>query len=552
MLHKLHTYRRSLLHIILHIIYIIPLLAVPAQKVKTTLTLADGTRIAATLRGDETFHFYEAEDGKAYTMQEGIPAEIGLKDAYAELQRGVQANNKRRMARRNAKRKSKWGASSNHISGKYRGLVILVNFTDASLTYSQTDFDAVFNQKGYSQHNFGGSVHDYFYSQSYGQLDLTFDVIGPVNLSQALSYYGENDRYGNDKRAAEMVCEALRAVDQEVDFGDYDWDGDGEVEQVFVVYAGYGEHADAPAYTIWPHEYELSSAAYYGDGDGALTLDGVRLDTYACSCELGGKKGTELSGIGTACHEFSHCLYLPDMYDTSGSSFGMGEWDVMDYGCYNGYNNDGGTPTGYTSYERMYCGWLTPIELDSPCQISDMPALTDQPVAYILKNAGNSNEYYLLENRQQHSWDEYNVGHGMLILHVDFNANAWSNNEVNAIASRQRMTIIPADNKLTAATLSGDPWPGTSGNTELTDTSTPAAKLYNANSDGRKFMGSPITDIRESESGLISFTFSGGTNSILSPFQTPSSSVIYNLQGQRITSPQKGIYIKDGKKFIDR
>ena len=487
--------------------------AVPARRTQRTLTLSDGTQVTATLSGDENYHYWKTADGRAFVMnEENIPQEISLQQAQSKLQAKVQARNAHRIAKR-TKRKAAWGAETNPISGERKGLVILVNYKDKKMQHTQAEYNDYFNKAGYSDNNCTGSVRDYFLSQSYGKFSLDFDVMGPVTLSKNLSYYGDNDSDGNDKHAAEMVAEAVKLAVSGIDLKRYDWDGDGYVDQVYVVYAGYGEHADAPANTIWPHEFELSEAAKYNDGPGALTINGVTIDTYACSSELRGSSGNKMDGIGTACHEFSHCLAIPDMYDTSadGENFGMNVWDLMDYGSYNGEDGYGETPAPFTSYERMYCGWLTPVELTQPCNVNDMPAITKEPVAYLIRNANPKfpGEYYLLENHQQESWDAYAPAHGMLILHVDFNSNAWKQNTVNNVASHQRMTITPADGKLSHYNTAGDTWPGTSKKTALTDSSNPAAKLYNLNSNGRKFMGHPIENIAEKD-GLISFTFDGG------------------------------------------
>lgn len=487
--------------------------AVPARRTQRTLTLSDGTQVTATLSGDENYHYWKTADGRAFVMnEENIPQEISLQQAQSKLQAKVQARNAHRIAKR-TKHKAAWGAETNPISGERKGLVILVNYKDKKMQHTQAEYNDYFNKAGYSDNNCTGSVRDYFLSQSYGKFSLDFDVMGPVTLSKNLSYYGDNDSDGNDKHAAEMVAEAVKLAVSGIDLKKYDWDGDGYVDQVYVVYAGYGEHADAPANTIWPHEFELSEAAKYNDGPGALTINGVTIDTYACSSELRGSSGNKMDGIGTACHEFSHCLAIPDMYDTSadGENFGMNVWDLMDYGSYNGEDGFGETPAPFTSYERMYCGWLTPVELTQPCNVNDMPAITKEPVAYLIRNANPKfpGEYYLLENHQQESWDAYAPAHGMLVLHVDFNSNAWKQNTVNNVASHQRMTIIPADGKLSHYNTAGDTWPGTSKKTALTDSSNPAAKLYNLNSNGRKFMGRPIENIAEKD-GLISFTFDGG------------------------------------------
>ena len=193
-----------------------------------------------------------------------------------------------------------------------------------------------------------------------------------------MAYYGENNSNGDDKRAATMVAEACRLADKDVDFARYDWDGDNEVDQVYVIYAGYSEASGAPPSTVWPHEWDLESATSIRDGDGAFELDGTVINTYACSNELQGTRGSRISGIGTACHEFSHCLGLPDMYDTTGKAFGMDCWDLLDYGC---YNNDEYTPAPFTSYERMFCGWLEPSVLTEPVRVVGMPALTSSPSA---------------------------------------------------------------------------------------------------------------------------------------------------------------------------
>lgn len=495
------------------------ILAVPARRVKKTIQLPDGSIKRVELRGDEFSHYLQDEEGCLYREDDALGyRRVQKREVEQQWQARSQRRNDIRRQKSPMTRSQSGGitfplkAASQGFKGKKKGLVILVSFTDRKLTHTQAEFNDYFNLSGYSSYNMGGSVHDYFYDCSYGQFDLTFDVIGPVTVNHNMAYYGKNDTSGDDIHPAEMVGEAILQADKlGVNFSDYDWDNDGEVDQVYVIYAGYGESSGAPSQTIWPHEYDLYSAAYYGDGPGVLHLDGVDINTYACSNELYGTSGNKLDGIGTACHEFSHCLGIPDMYDTTGRSFGMSDWDLMDYGC---YHNDGFTPCGYTSYERWVSGWLDPIVLDQGCDITDMPSLDSAPVAYIIYNQRNNNEYYLLENRQQVGWHTYDYGHGLLILHVDYNREAWENNTVNNTSSHQRMTIIPADNKLSdtyESDLAGDTWPGTVGKTSLTNTTTPAATLYNANSDGTKFMNAPIEHIAEDvRRGTISFSFMGG------------------------------------------
>lgn len=210
-------------------------------------------------------------------------------------------------------------------TGTKKGLVILVQFSDKSFTNPanvltlgsgektiKALYTDMLNKEGYTDKKTGaiGSVHDYFKDQSNGKFDLSFDVVGPITLSHSYSYYGEHTDNDNDANAPQMIIDACKAVKDSVDFSRYDWDGDGEVEQVYVVYAGEGEATGGDANTVWPHKYNLSAVGK------SLSYNGVKIDTYACSnevirAEVNGKTRTYYMGIGTICHEFSHCLGLP-------------------------------------------------------------------------------------------------------------------------------------------------------------------------------------------------------------------------------------------------
>ena len=526
---------RKLFYVVLLSLFCVNTWSVPARRVTKVYVLQDGSQQELTLTGDEFGHCFLSADGKAFLMdKDGIMQPVSTDEISSRRQtRSLQSNRARKM-RRNIT-----------FHGMKKGLVILVNFADKEFvtTSPQTTLSRIFNEKGY----FAGSVHDYFYDQSYGLFDLEFDVVGPYTLSHDMAYYGENNSKGDDKRAATMISEACYMADKDVDFNSYDWDGDGEVDQVYVIYAGYSEAEGAKSTTIWPHEWDLDSAVSIHDGNGSFKLDGVVINTYACSSELQGTRGSRISGIGTACHEFAHCLGLPDMYDTTGNAFGMDSWDLLDYGC---YNNDGHTPAPFTSYERMFCGWLTPIVITGPVKVEGLGPITFSPVAYIIYNKAYPNEFYMLENHQQQSWDKYSYGHGLLVVHVDYDEIAWLDNSVNDKASHQRMTIVPADNSLSNRNLAGDPFPGTGGNTSLTNTTQPAAKLYNANADGQKFLSCPITHIQETADGFISFETDGDQTDITHIEAEQTASCFFDLLGRQLPSrPSSGYYLHNGKKF---
>lgn len=529
--------------------------AVPAKRVKRQVQQPDGSVLTVMLRGDENFHYTSTEDGQplvqradgaycyatldsngkltasaqvAHDVESRGAAELSFLNYYTAESQKVRSLGMERAKQRNARRMARLanrgvvdasgkpvrrvmagatGGEGIGVTGKRKGLVILVNFKDKKMQskHTQAEWNDYFNKVGYNKYGNNGSVHDYFYAQSYGKLDLEFDVIGPVTVSKNMASYGANDAQGNDIDPAGMIKEAceLAYAKEKMDMSQYDWDGDGAVDQVYVIYAGYGEAAGGEKNTIWPHEWDIEGGGY------SLVLGGQRIRTYACSSELNGGNGTDISGIGTACHEFSHCMGIPDFYDTAGGGcFGMDAWDLMDYGSYGG---DGYEPTGYNTYEKWVSGWIEPTILTEPCYIKNMKPLSDAPEACVVFNEANKNEYYIFENRQLKGTDVALPNHGMLVIHVDYDQKVWFDNEVNNTSNHQRFTVVPADNKLTSETVTGDTYPGTTKSTELTDTSKPAATLFNANSDGRKFLGKPVTDITEKD-GLISFTFMGGVN----------------------------------------
>ena len=139
--------------------------------------------------------------------------------------------------------------------------------------------------------------------------------------------------------------------------------------------------------------------------------------------------------------------------------------------------------------------------------------------AYIIKNKGHEDEYYILENRQKTGWDSYLPASGLMITHVDYDADIWDWNMPNTSGKyedangntktndHQRLTIFRAGNSSSDYGDSSDLYPYRSNNT-LTKTSSPASTLYNANSDGSKYMHVAIKDIAIASDGTASFTLS--------------------------------------------
>ena len=447
-------------------------------------------------------------------------------------------------------------STSNPYIGDRRQLVVLVSFSDQ--TFEQDDplpmWNRIFNEEHYTEAPYYGSVHDYFYDQSYGQLRLTFDLCW-IKLEESCAKYRSNDY--DDENSQYLVDDIVTALtERDTDWSLYDWDGDSYVDQLLIVYAGLGMNDGGGSNTIWPHQWWMTE---HQDSDGnkreALTVyhDGkpYKIDCYCCVQER--PKKTDSSTFGTLCHEYSHCFGLPDFYDYSKSY--VYSWDLMDYGNYTG---NGFHPVGYSAHERMLMGWLTPVELTEPAIITDMPSTSTHPVCYIIRNDANTDEYYMVENRQQTSWDTGLPGSGIVVFHVVFDSHEWKFGSVNN-ASIQRYTIFPANNKTNTKYESGWAYPYEQ-NDSLTNYSAPASTLYYANTDSTKLMSKPLRAMNVKD-GLASFCFmDADPSSHVEELSTlnPQLSTLYDLTGRPVTPRvergtrplPRGIYISEGKKIL--
>ena len=389
--------------------------AVPAYRGLISYTQPDGSVIKIRLHGDEFCHWVTDASGQVVEKdadgyyRPASEAQLSTKKAAAAMRR----------AQVNAARSSRNLAKGSIANGQKRFLVILVQFTDVQFDSStaQADFTNLLNQNGYSANGGTGSARDFYYQNSHGVFEPIFDVYGPVTLDNAMAYYGGNDNSGNDLRPEVAVQQGCQKLNSQIDFSQYDNNGDGEVDLVFMYYAGYGEADSDVENSIWPHQWELSS------GSINLTLDGKTIDKYACTNELigyGDRQGT-MCGIGTACHEFGHAMGLPDFYDTdydtkNGLSAGMFCFSTMDSGS---YNNDGRTPPYFTIEERIMLGW---IDEDSFQEFTSSGTYTigsvDNNVAY-KTSTDKDGEYFVYECRGSNGWDAGLPAHGLIVTHVD-------------------------------------------------------------------------------------------------------------------------------------
>lgn len=521
--------------------------AIPADPRPKLVKQPDGSTLTVIMRGDERHHMTMTADGvplyyntasKTFeyaSLADGrirgsgiAAADAGKRDAQALEYVQNMDTQAMKQAAMNAGGPMKAPSGPNRIRindfpslGKQKSLVVLWEFSDVkfeSVSAPKQFYTDMLNKEGFTYSNgANGSARDFYLASSFGRFDPEFVVVGPVTLSGEATYYG-SDAGGQDAMIYEAIIESCKALDDEIDFAEFDNDGDGVVDNIYFYYAGNGQ-ADTPNGTnyIWPHSYYLEGG--YGQ---ELILDGKKIDRYTCSNELRFEYDGSLipTGIGTFVHEFGHVLGLADHYDTSYNIFGTdpGIWDTMASGSYNDNMN---TPPLFSAFERAELGWLEYTELDSKTDtISKLPMLAESNMAYRVKVEGNDNEYFIMENRQQRGWDKTLPGHGMLVWHIDMDEDAWNGNYVNADPTHPRVDIVEADGSAFEVTMAGDPFPGSKNVTEAELTAwngTTAVKLADVNEQGdtiRLLLGGTtykmqapdeitITETRDS-----SFTFS--------------------------------------------
>ena len=524
-------------------------------------TQPDGSVLVLTLSGDENGYCYIDMSGNTY-----LPDSLGV---FHNIPKEPELTKARSIRRAGKQLLPQTNWDPDRI---YRQLVVLVAFSDLDFKteHPQATYDSIFNERGYNQGNGAGCVADYFRDQSGGRLNLQFDIYGPFNVDIQARLNLQDDEINHGEKVFAEAMNKLSLRWPDMDFSPYDWDGDGVVEQVVFVYAGFTGNQTASHGHIWPNTGSMN----------VTTPEGHPLTYYSASGELWSNGRS--CGIGTICHEYSHCLGLPDIYpttpkDVSYSSV-VDQWDLMDGGT---FTNWGWCPPNYSPFEKMLLGWLEPAELNADTVVTEVMPIAEGGMAYLIKHT--EDEFLLLENRQWQGWDTGVPGKGLLVWHINYNQRDWQKNAINNNEGMPNYHLITADGmdytdwvalyrarggtntyqdktrRLHRCILSTAPYPWATDSTdfvnrELTDSSFPAAVMYNKNAMGSTLLSKPITYITEHDDGTVSFVFHASTPDAL---EVPSShtrhpSSIYTLTGRRVNQTQDslpdGIYIIDGKK----
>ena len=411
------------------------------------------------------------------------------------------------------------------------------------------------------------SVRQYFNTCSNGLFTPQFDVVGPVKLPQDMAYYGGTTTTGSDDKFYQLCLDAYQAVkDSVADWSPYDNDNDGNVELVCIIFAGYGQNQGGENSTIWAKASRQNIAID----------DDMRISFFNCCSELFNPAKTAtydysqyINGTGTFIHEMSHCMGLPDLYQTTGNyanNQGMESWSIMDYGL---YNRNGFAPAPYNAWEREVMGWSLMEPISAPTQVNLLKPWEDGGTAYKFVSSGNENEYVVMENIQKQGLNKYAKGHGLLVYHVaypysEINMTDHPNNTV----SHPAVAVVPASGVLIntglagnnkkytraewTASMSSSPFPGDSAVTELTlQQELPNYVFYSGDP-----LNVELHNITENEDGSVSFDFveapASGISTLKVKPETLNDNSYYLLDGRKVNgqSLKKGIYLHQGKKIV--
>ena len=425
---------------------------------------------------------------------------------------------------------------------------IMVEFTNKKFLQTTTPekMTRYCNEPGYNEENLCvGSVKDFFESQSRGMFVPTFEIIGPIKVDHAYSYYGKNEN------VAQLLRDVVKkATEQGISFDKFKDPTSGKVELICLFYAGRGqatEDPNDPLYEnyIWPQEQDIEE-----------NIEGTHFNSFFVGNEL--DHYGKLMGMGIFCHELGHALGLPDFYNTNPyvtlprNPFGF--WSIMDAGP---YVNRANAPIGYTAYERSYLGWLKIKELTEPETVKLDPVSNKEgQLAAIVRSPNSRLEYFILENRTSDTWypkeykenrgggyETFTFGDGLMLSHYAYDKYTWASNNVNSNAQKMRAYMIPADN-------------------EKLNYSAHRENLYGVNKmniDKLTFydktsIENAVQDIKVHEDGTITFGYRQQPNSIENITDKTKESVgdgyYYDLQGRRVLNPTRGIYIHNGKKIV--
>lgn len=220
----------------------------------------------------------------------------------------------------------------------------------------------------------GRSVRDYYRDFSSNRYDIVGDVVGWVQVTNSIWYYGADSipgrrsgassashngaipGAGNARRLVMDALDAVNAAYPAFDWAPYDLNGDGLIDRLWIIHAGYGEEDSSillnrTAYGeggIWSQSSSLTSKYPVAEG-----IYASRFIVMPENC-----------GIGVLAHEYAHNLGADDLYANGAGETSAGFWTLM-------ADDWTGSPLGFQpqALDPLHLdewGWLDPFVISDP------------------------------------------------------------------------------------------------------------------------------------------------------------------------------------------
>lgn len=396
---------------------------------------------------------------------------------YAKIQRQRNATNRRRVL-------ADYSVLHN--------LVLLIRFSDHKDDNlpSPENYDVLFNNDGpESSICPTGSVNDLFESNFYGEITIKHTVVGWVDINMT-----ELEAAGDPSIPCNGICtsagfrdgisEALEYVETTLglDFSDFDLDEDGKVDIFTVIHSGHGAEVTCSASDerVWSHKWRLSPS-YYSSND-------IKVTNYAASPGRWGAWSNSISRIGVIAHEITHFLGMPDLYDTTEKTKGIGHYGLMSDAW--GSDNSQRYPPSMCPWIKEQLGIVEPFKI-TESGVYSIPAVQDggegsiYRIDFIDGTSGDATkDYLLIENRQNKGFDSLLPG-GILIWHIDskMSSNSFTSypGESNWPSLHYMVALVQADGNYDLEKDNNDGDDGDwwfAGRSELSDFSSPTLNSY--------------------------------------------------------------------------
>jgi immune inhibitor A len=342
-------------------------------------------------------------------------------------------------------------------------IALLVDFSDNKGSRSPAEFKRLLFDTRNSR-----SMTSYYRDLSKGALRVTGEVTRWIRAPRPYRFYtaGQSGTgLSYPQNTPGLLFDALTEFTRIDDLRRFDLDGDGLVDGIFLIHAGGGAEAEPDpakrAEMIWSHKWVLPRP---------FVEDGVSVFAYSTEPEDG--------RVGVFCHEFGHVLGLPDLYDTTYRSRGIGDWCLMAGGSWGGGGNQ---PVRMSAWCLARLEWITPRRITRARTVTMATLARRKTACYRLWTDGAEGaESFLIENRQATGMDAALPASGLAVWHVD-EQQSGNTNPLSFLVG-----LVQADGRrdLELNRNSGDPgdlFPGARDVTALDDGTTPSTRA----NDGR-------------------------------------------------------------------